>query len=651
MRLYVALALGGLPLGAMYALQAMGIVLVHTTARTFNFAQGAIGMAAAFAASGLGVSLGLPDAMAVTGGVATGVVIGLGMERTVRPVAGELRRTIVTLAWLLALQGLVGWVFGATAGRKVVTLFPSGPALDLPSLGVAYSWDQLGVVLVAAAVAVGLGMFFRHSDLGVAMRAVANKPDAARLLGVRATRVSQVSWMLGAGLGALSGVLVTPLLGRLDTVTLVVFTVQALAAALVGGLTSLPLTFVGGIALGVVQPVVGRMLGSPAGVNELIAMVVILGALLLRRRSGRVDVADAGLPSFGMGALPSRAAARRLALGAVVVGGLLVAVMPPQLAYNTADLFIWSLAVLSVVLLTGVVGQVSLCQAVFMAVGGFGAGIGVELGLPTLAALPAGAALAAVVAMVVGLPALRLRGLELAVATLALSFTADRYVYFSVTPLVGTGSTRPVPRPGFADQVANGPAGARWFVVVTVVTFVGVAAMVAALRRGRSGSALAAMRSSEVATAAVGFSTTWLKLRGFALSGFVAGLAGGLFATLTGAADEASFGFTRSISLVAFALIAGVGSVPGAVIGGAIVVLSTLSFGGGGELSSDVGASLVTLLTGIALAATVVMAPRGLTGLARRTRRPDTGAGPGNQDPHAGAPDPAPADATDLVEV
>ena len=635
MRLYVALALGGLPLGAMYALQAMGIVLVHTTTRTFNFAQGAIGMAAAFTASGLGVSLGLPDVVAVTGGLAVGVVVGLLMERSVRPVDGELRRTIVTLAWLLGLQGLLGWVFGASAGRKVVTLFPSGPALDLPSLGVAYSWDQLGVILVAALVAAALGVFFRRSDLGVAMRAVANRPDAARLLGVRADRVAQVSWMLGAGLGALSGVLVTPLLGRLDTVTLIVFTVQALAAALVGGLTSLPLTFAGGIALGVAQPVIGRLFGSPAGINELIAMLVILVALLARRRTGRVDVAAGGLPSVRVGALPSRRTLGRLAAGGLVVGGGLVLLLPPQLAYNVADVFVWSLAVLSIVLLTGVVGQISLCQAVFMAVGGFGAGIAVEAGLPVLLALPVGAGLAAAVALVVGLPALRLRGLELAVATLALSFTADRYVYFSVTPLVGTGSTRPVPRPGFADQVVHGVGGARWFVVVVVVAFVGVAALVAAMRRGRTGTALTAMRGSEVATAAVGFSPTWLKLRGFALSGFVAGLAGALFAALTGAADEASFGFTRSISLVAFALIAGVGSVPGAVIGGGIVVLSTLSFGGGSELSSDVGASIVGLCTGIALAVTVIGAPDGLAGAApaapagrgRDDRRPRPGGG------------------------
>lgn len=644
MRLYVALALGGLPLGAMYALQAMGIVLVHKTARTFNFAQGAIGMVAAFTASGLGVSLGLPDLVAALGGVAVAVVVGLLMERSARPVEDELRRTVVTLAWLLGLQGLVALVFGASVGRRAVTVFPPGQAIDLPALGVAFSWDQLGVVLVATVAAAGLGLFFRTSELGIAMRAVANRPDAAGLLGLRATRIAQVSWMLGAGLAGLSGVLVTPLLGRLDTVTLIVFTVQALAAALVGRLTSLPLTFAGGIALGVAQPVVGRLLGSPAGIDELIAMVVVLGALLVRRRGGRVDVAGAGLPSFAPGALPPTRTRLWLAAAGVLAVAVVVPRLSPQVAYNLADVLIWSLAILSIVLLTGIVGQVSLCQAVFMAVGGFGAGVAVQAGWPTLLALPVGAVIAAVVAVGIGLPALRLRGLELAVATLAFAFTADRYVYFSVTPLVGTESTRPVPRPGFADQVANGAAGARWFVVVALVAFVATGLYVAALRRGRTGSALTAMRGSEVAAAASGFSTTSLKLRGFAVSGFVAGLAGALFAALTGAADEASFDFTRSIALVAFALIAGVGSVPGALLGGAIVVLSTLSFGGGGDLASATGASTVQLLTGVALAVTVVLAPRGLAGARRRRRAPGS---PGP--PDDGATDEAPR--PDLVGV
>ena len=619
-RLLLALALSGLPLGAMYALQAMGIVLVYKTSGVFNFAQGAIGMTAAFVASAVGVSVGLPAWLGVLAGLATGVGIGAAMERlTMRPVSGSLRRTVITLGWLLALQGIVGVLFGTSAGRQPVNLFSSATALNLPGLGVAFGWDQLGVLVIAAVVAVGLGAYFRRAHLGTAMRAVADAPEAAQLLGVRTNRVAATAWMLGAGLAALSGVLVTPLLGTLDTVTLIVFTVQALAAALVGGLRSLPLTFLGGIGLGMIQPVVGEALGNPPGVAELVALLVILGALLVRRHGGRADVGGDGLGDLAPPPQASAGRRRRVLIGGATAVVVLPFLLGPQANYDLADLLAWSLAILSIVLLTGVVGQLSLCQAVFMAVGGFGAGIAVGWGLPVLLALAVGALLAAGAALLVGLPALRLRGLELAVATLALSFTADRYL-FRFHPLVGSGATRPVPRPGFADQVAHGVTGARAFTLLVLLVVVASGLAVASLRRGRSGTALTALRRSEAATAAAGFSPISLKLRGFALSGFLAGLSGALFASLTGAASSAPFDFTRSITLVAFALVAGVSSVGGTVLGGALVIASTLSAGGGSEVASGAQASLVTLLSGVGLTVVVLAAPGGIAGLLRRSR-------------------------------
>ena len=637
-KLALALALSGLPLGAMYALQAMGIVLVYKTSGVFNFAQGAIGMAAAFVASGLGVSLGLPTWLAVVGAVAMGAGLGVVMERlTIRPAKGTLPRTIITLGWLLALQGLVGLVFGTELGRRPVTLFSPDAALTIPSLATAFGWDQVGVLLTALVVAGGLGVFFRRSPLGVAMRAVSDAPEAARLLGVRVRLVTMAAWAMGAGLAALSGVLVTPLLGTLDTVGLVVFTIQALAAALVGGLSSLPLTFAGGIALGMGQPVIGRLLGSPAGINELIALAVVLGALLLRKRVGRGDTSGSsaagaggadGLEPAPLRPLPTgraagiaTAAVAALLLFPVLLGG-------PQANFQMAGLLAWSLAVLSLVLLAGVVGQVSLCQAFFMAIGAYGAGIFMDAGLSFLAAMPLGALLAAGVAALVGIPALRLRGLELAIVTLSLAFAADRY-FFRWTPLVGPDAVRPLPRPAFADEVLNGVAGARLYTLLVGAVLIVCMWWVASLRRGRTGAALPALRSSTAATAAMGFSVTSLKLRGFAASGFVAGLAGVLFSGLAHLAGYAPFDFSRSISLLAYAVIAGIGSVPGAVVGGGIVTLSALSVGGGsGDIPSGAGASMVTVLTGAALIVTVIGAPSGLAGLVSSARARLVPAGP-----------------------
>jgi branched-subunit amino acid ABC-type transport system permease component len=630
MRQYLALALSGIPLGAMYALQASGIVLVYKTSGVFNFAQGAIGMMAAYVASSLGVSLGLPLPVAIVGALVVGAVIGVTMEAlTVRPVKGQLQKTVVTLGWLLGLQGLAQLIYGTDAAQPILSVFPATPALSIGPLFLTYSWDQLGVMLVTAVVAVVLGIYFKISSFGVAMRAVSDAPEGAGLLGLNTAMVTIVSWALGGGLAALSGVLVTPLLAKLDSLGLIIFTIQALAAALVGRLTSLPWTFAGGIALGMTQPVLAKLLNLGPGSNELIALLFVLGALLTRKRVGRGDSGGGGLAPVPLNPMP----AGRWATATVVVIGVVAAAqllfLPPgTFSRSMAVMFIWGIGVLSIVLLSGVAGQVSLSQAAFMGVGGFGAGIAVEWGLTFVPAVLIGGLFATLAAVLVGLPALRLRGLELAIATLSLSFAADRYFFSSFKPLVSPESARPLPRPGFADQTvavttADGVINiTNWrpYALLAFVFFVVIAFAVASVRRGRTGAAFTALRSSEAATSAMGFSVIGVKLRGFALSGFIAGIGGALYGGLNESAGRLAFGFDRSITLLAYAVIAGLGSVPGAIIGGAIVMLSALSFGGAeGEVASGSG-DLVTVLTAVVLILVLILAPRGLTGVAADLR-------------------------------
>ncbi len=652
----IGLALGGIPLGAMYALQAMGIVLIYKTSGVFNFAQGAIGMMAAFVASWAGISLGLPAGVAVVVALVVGAALGVLIERlTIRPVEGTLQRTIVTLGWLLGLQGFAQLLFGTGAGRQFLTPFPQRPAFSISGLYVAYGWDQLAVVAIAVGVAVGLGIFFRTRAFGVAMRAVADAPEGASLLGVDVNRVTVVSWALGAGMAALSGVLVTPLLATLDTVGLVIFTIQALAAALVGRLTSLPRTFLGGLALGMSQPVLRSLFHLGAGSNELIALLFVLGALLLYKRGGRGDSGGGGLAPVALHPMP-RGRLAAWSVGAIVTFGLLQAFVfdPGTFSRSVAVTFIWALGVLSLVLLSGVAGQVSLAQAAFMGVGGYGAAIAIGLGVPFPLALLAGGALAAFAAALVGIPALRLRGLELAIATLSVAFAADRFFFQSFEPLVGPDRRRPLPRPGWADHLVtvHGIQITDWrpYALLAIAVFVLAAWWVASLRRGRTGAAFTALRSSEAATSAMGFSVTAVKLKGFALSGFVAGLGGALFGGLGELAGNTAFGFDRSITLLAYAVIAGIGSVPGAVVGGFIVVLSSLDFGGGGgQVATDTGTAIVTILTAVALILVLVLAPRGLAGMvtsvrerlarARGRRTDDTRPGSGGAGPDVAVAD------------
>ena len=642
----VSLALGGIPLGAMYALQAMGIVLVYKTSGVFNFAQGAIGMIAAFTAAQLGVHWGWPTPLAVLAALALGALIGVVMEvATVRWVRGQLRQTIVTLAWLLGLQAVVLATTAQSATRPYLDVVSPASAFSIQSPVVLfYSWSQLTVIAVTVGIALGLGWYFRTRPFGVAMRAVADGPEGAQLLGIDVTRVRLVSWALGCGMGALAGILVTPLLGQLNTVTLVIFTIQALAAALVGRLTSLPLTLAGGLVLGMTQPLVVELLGTSAGVNELTAFVFILVALMVRRRTDRGDTGGGGLEPVPVGPLPRpRVAAGLMGMGGLATGWLLFASDPGTPAFTITILFVFAIGTLSIVLLSGVAGQVSLCQAAFMGVGGYGAAIVYEtfgsgtgaMSFPLfLVAVLTGGLVAALTAGVVGLPALRLRGLELAIVTLSLAFAADRYFFTSFTPLVGPDVRRDMGRP-FADRVVQVGSGSGTFeiadgrplAVIALLVFVLLAWWVASLRRGRTGAAFTALRSSVAATSAMGFSVTRVKLTAFATSGFVAGIGGALYAALTSSAGANAFMFDRSITLVAYAVIVGLGSVPGAFLGGLIVAVqeSGALAGGGAEVAGSSGAWL-DLVTAVGLVLVLVAAPRGLSGIvtdlrARLTRR------------------------------
>lgn len=632
---WLSLALGGIPLGAMYALQAMGIVLVYKTSGVFNFAQGAIGMVAAFAAAQLGVNWGWPVPVAVLAALALGVAIGLAMEATsVRWVGGQLQRTIVTLAWLLGLQAVVLATTAQSATRPYLDVVSPASAFSIQSPVVLfYSWSQLTVIAVTVVIALGLGWYLRTRPFGVAMRAVADGPEGARLLGIDVHRVTLVSWGLGSGMGALAGILVTPLLGRLDTTTLIIFTIQALAAALVGRLSSLPMTLVGGVVLGMTQPLVVNALGTSSGVAELTAFVFILVALLTRRRTGRGDSGAGGLEPVPFGPLPRpRVAAGLVGVLGLTTGWLLVASDPGSRAYDTTILFVFAIGTLSIVLLSGVAGQVSLCQASFMGVGGFAAAIVYEaygtgtgaMSLPLfLAAVVVGGLAAALTATAVGLPALRLRGLELAIVTLSLAFAADRYFFAAFKPLVGPETRRDMGRP-FADRTAELSSGSGTFeitdgrplAVLALLLFLLLAWWVASLRRGRTGAAFTALRSSTAATSAMGFSTTRVKLTAFAMSGFVAGVGGALYAALTSQAGANAFMFDRSITLLAYAVIVGLGSVPGAFLGGLIVAVqeSGALAGGGTEVAGSSGAWL-DLVTAVVLVVVLVGAPRGLTGV------------------------------------
>lgn len=618
MILYLAAAFTALPLGAMYALQGLGIVLVFRTTRVFNFAQAGLGIAAAYLAAEVASHLGGGYPASLLGavlGVAAAALLGMLIEwSSVRRAQGGLQKTIVTLGWLLALQSLVVAIFTQQTTLLPARLLPQEQVFRIGAIKSGYGLDQLVTLGLAVAAAVGLSLFLSRSAFGVSMRAVADDPEAAALLGLKVSRIMLTTWGLGGAVAGLAGVLIAPLLGTLDTFSLFVLTVQAIAAALVGGLSSLPLTLAGGLGLAVLQELARVAFPSESSIiGSLVAFLVVLGGVLARRRSGRADVSERGLEPARVLAMPDLPRGAATVLGALLATSAVLLLTQQDGAGSLGRIAAWSLAGLSVVLLTGVAGQVSVCQGVFMGIGAIFASVASTHGVPFLLALVLGAFGAAVSAALVGIPALRLEPLELAVVTVAFAFAADGFLF--QWPFATADNNRPLTRPDWASAASL--SGERAYALFAIAVFVAVAFAVASLRRGRTGAALTALRSSEAATAAMGFSPVANKLQGFALSGGVAGLAGALLAGSGGGVSlgqVSTYNTTASITLLAYAIIAGVGNVPAAFLTGLLVVAPTLF--GSGEVDQHVS-GLINTVSGLLLVLVVIVAPQGLASKVR----------------------------------
>lgn len=292
--LVLELTLVGIAFGALYSLAALGIVLIYKTTGVLNFAHGAIGMFSTFIAYEFSVVRGWPAPIAVVLALAFAAVFGYIMERfTLRPLRDRpvLTRVIVTLGWLLVLQSVASLIWKDTSYHVPLQIFPQ-TGIRIAQLTLGY--NQIANVIIAAALAVLLALFLRFTSLGIAMRATSDNPTAAQLLGIQVNTVAAASWVLGALTAAIAGLLLAPLT-TLNTTQLTVVVITAFGAALVGGLTNLPLTFLGGIFLGVAQSLLILVVpASVSGVKDVLTFAVILAVLLLRRETRVLAISAMG---------------------------------------------------------------------------------------------------------------------------------------------------------------------------------------------------------------------------------------------------------------------------------------------------------------------------------------------------------------------
>ena len=541
----------GITAGSVYGLTGTGLVLTYKTSGIFNFAQGAVATTGAYIFYILHDDVlhlpAVPTALICV--FVVGPVLGLGMEAMARRLAdaSATMQVVATIGLVLVVQGF----FSATFGTLART-FPAWlPQHTVKVGGVFVGEDQMIITGIALAATVALFLFFRLTRLGLAMRGVVDNPELLDLGGTSPAAVRRWAWIIGSSFAVLAGILLAPTL-NLDATVLTLLVVQAFGAAAIGRFSSLPLTYIGGLVIGIAASVATKyvvtssaaLAGLPASIPFIVLFLVLIFTPRSKLASRRV--------SRPRPAAVYAAPARVQIAGAVIVGAVLLLV--PHLV-NSAQLPYWSdgmtqvILFLSLGLLVRTSGQVSLCQAAFAAIGattmghltaGFGLPWGVALLLAGLAAVPVGAFIA--------IPAIRLPGVFLALATFGFGVTMQQMGY-PLWLMFGSSSLgQAVNRPSFAQGDI-----AYYYLVFAFAVLVSL--MVMWLVRSRLGRLLRGMADSPVALATHGTSVMVTRVLVFCVSAFLAAISGALFGGVVHTVTSSDFAAFSSLTLLALLVI------------------------------------------------------------------------------------------------
>ncbi|WP_318206349.1 ABC transporter permease subunit [Streptomyces sp. SJL17-1] len=578
--------LSGLVSGALYALLATGLVLSYSASGLFNFAHGATAYLCALAFYELHSGFGwpaVPTALLLVFVVAPG--LGWGLDRLMfRKLArvGETAQIVATIGLLVALPAAGLWVVELLE-RAGAPVLPAENQFGLPGVGPspAVSWqpldgvgidsDQLITWIATALAAAGLWVLMRHTRLGLRLRAAVDNRALTELRGISADRLSSTAWMLSSGLAGLAGVLATPLLG-LSAHDYTLFLFVSATAAVLGRFASVPLAFAGGLGLGVLQNLVAGYASFAEGITGFrtaVPFLILFAGLvvLVRRRRRAAGTAAADPPPVEY--LAGKGWGRRW--GAWVVAGALLGT-----AFYTVTTPFWSgiltqglaigLVFMSFTVVTGLGAMVSLAQATFVTGAALVAGLLMSHGWPFVAAAAVGTAAAALLGAVVALPALRLGGRSLALATLALAFLADQ-VLFQLGWLRNGDTGWEIPRPvaGPVDLSDDRAMGLALVLLSGVLV-----ALLTRLRGSRWGRAMLAVRSAPEAAAASGVSVVRTKLLLFTVSAGLAGFGGVLYASYNTRITATDFTAMTGLVWLAVVVAAGVRRPQFAVVAGLV---------------------------------------------------------------------------------
>jgi ABC-type branched-subunit amino acid transport system ATPase component/ABC-type branched-subunit amino acid transport system permease subunit len=628
---YVVFLLLGLANGAVFAALALALVVTYRSSGVINFATGAIALFSAYVYAFLreGQLLlpipGLPQSLHLGGNLslAPAVLVTLAVDAllglilygsTFRPLrtASPVAKAVASIGVMVVISGVIIQRVGTNA-VAVSAIFPSN-VFTIGSIRISADrvWFAATVVAIAAVIIVG----YRFTRFGLHTRASAETERGAYVAGVSPDRIALLNWMISAVVAGLAGILIAPI-SPLVPYSYTLFIVPALAAAIVGGFDSVAIAVGAGLLIGMLQSELTYLQTQhpslpSSGLPELVPLALILVVLVVRAKP-----------------LPSRGAIVRTTLARVprperipqslVAGGVagVASVLALSGSWRAAlvTTFIFGIISLSMVVITGMAGQVSLAQLTLAGVAGFLLGpltsswhVPFPIA-PLLAALGATA-----IGVIVGLPALRIRGLPVAIVTLSLA-VAVQAIWFQNADLVGAAG-KAVAEPKLFGLDLGPGTGAAYprpqFCFMVLVVLMLVAWAVAWIRRSPLGSAMLAVRANERSAAASGINVVAVKIAAFAIAAFIAGIGGTMLGYKLGTVTFDSFDVLLGLSIFATVYLAGMTSISGGVLAGVLAAGGIVAYAASQWLSLDT--AWYQLLTGIGLIVTVIRNPEGLVG-------------------------------------
>jgi branched-chain amino acid transport system permease protein len=559
--IFLSFTVVGIVAGCVYALIATGLVVTYNTTGIFNFAHGAIAMVGAYTywqfedkVQGWGINpvLSLLIVLFLLAPL-FGVVIERVLMRPLRGASVDLT-LVVTLGLLLFLVGVAQIAWDPSKVRNLPYFF-NGSGFRIGYVQVNY--HEIAAVLATIGIAIGLRILFNQTRTGIAMRAVVDNPDLLAMAGGQPVRIQQLSWALSCSLAALAGILLAPI-ARLDILLLTLLVVDGYAAAIIGRLRNLPLAVGGAMAIGLGQYYSTGYLTSGwlQRVQSVIPMAVLFVMLILLPQDRLKTASFSGVVAPRVAGLKSS-----VIWGVIlIVGAYVVSLGLSDVNLRTAaNGFALALVLLSLMLLTGYGGMVSICQ---MSLAGLGAiAMGHVASGGSLLGVLAAIGLAGGVGAALALPTLKMRGLYLALATFAFATVMDQAVF---TQVFGTGGSLQIGRPRIPGIPTQSD---RAWMMVSCIVFVIAAVAVLAVRRSAFGRRLVAVNDSPAACATLGVNINYTKLVVFTAAAMMCGLAGVLIGGVTHQVDALTFPALLSLVALLLARVGGINTATGVLLG------------------------------------------------------------------------------------